>query len=98
MIRTLDPLLPKQVRYQAALYSVMRRLGLSGAGASGVLRQAVSGCERVIDSVPTQLKRLTAAISDWLRRYCEACRNARVGASPSGKAAVFGTAIPRFES
>ena len=30
MIRTLDPLLPKQVRYQAALYSVRVRNGPDG--------------------------------------------------------------------
>src|SRR5690606_6171415 len=33
-----------------------------------------------------------------LRPLAKPCTNARVGASPSGKAAVFGTAIPRFES
>ena len=41
MIRTLDPLLPKQVRYQAALYSVRYRgiRGRCGAVSARALRR-----------------------------------------------------------
>src|SRR5690606_26153552 len=98
VIRTRDPLLPKQVRYQAALYSVRRvTSGIDARKAPGASRRG-----GVIASRPPLFKRFPQPFPQASTSCCEARSNrvgtAPVGASPSGKAAVFGTAIPRFES
>jgi hypothetical protein len=72
-IRTSDPLLPKQVRYQAAL------------------RSDVAGCIAGLFAV-----RNASAVAFFFRTHYQTAL--ADGEWPSGKAAVFGTAIPRFES
>ena len=98
MIRTLDPLLPKQVRYQAALYSV--RIATTGMSIRFILDAVTNG--GVIAVRPPLFKRFAQPFQAVGTSCCEASANrvgtAPVGASPSGKASVFGTDIPRFES
>gem|GEM_PF-4861578 len=99
VIRTRDPLLPKQVRYQAALYSVRlaTRERMVPARWCGACRNGAGySCAWAGVQAPR---------AGFLRcegPCCAAPANrvgtAPVGASPSGKASVFGTDIPRFES
>jgi len=62
VIRTLDPLLPKQVRYQAALYSVMIRDDGIRRVASIVVEPRHVAMRRFIAALPAAFKRLHHAI------------------------------------
>ena len=100
MIRTLDPLLPKQVRYQAALYSVrtatrdiwLQRISTHSASRNGPRYSRACLCVQASSEVI--LWSFPACCEADLKRV----GTPQVGVSPSGKASVFGTDIPRFES
>jgi hypothetical protein len=100
VIRTLDPLLPKQVRYQAALYSVRTRHGtcwLRHIGAVAASRDG-PGYSRACSPVQASRKGFLQAPPSSCAAHSKRVGTAPVGVSPSGKASVFGTDIPRFES
>ena len=79
MIRTLDPLLPKQVRYQAALYSGM----ISAMRAGGKINPLADVSRRFIVGIPGQDKRRIHRF----RLGCEAVAK-RVGTRALGRRQV----------
>ena len=68
------------------------------------VQQAIAGLLKILLTIRRRARRLAAPtrFPGPSHRGCQPFRNGlearRVGASPSGKAAVFGTAIRRFES
>ena len=78
MIRTLDPLLPKQVRYQAALYSVRcRDAGIERFRQPKRLPPPIA-MGRVIAALARTFKRFEAGFygsGTVLRSHAKPCRN-----------------------
>jgi hypothetical protein len=84
------------VRYQTALHS-----DISIVSGGGLIATREEHCKRGTCRLAGLTAKQNAVASLWSGDYVDRGFEGGfedLGASPSGKAAVFGTAIPRFES